>query len=649
LTTSDKAPTSAYKKLQSYFVPGSRARTGTLPSLFILPTVVLVIASLYWAQAVLIPVAISILLTFLLSPVADSLERLGLGRVLSVILIVILAFSLLAMVGWLVTLQLTSVADELPTYRKNIQQKMADIRGAGKGGALEKVQTTAEEVKKELERKDEPAKVQLKPREVVVQAEQSSTFWPVPLDIAPMLERLASGGLSIVLVIFMLIQREDLRNRLIRLVGYGRLTTTTKALEEASQRISRYLLMQSIINASFGVAVGIALYFIGLPYALLWGFLAAMLRFIPYVGPWAAALMPSVLSLIVFEGWMWPVLVIAVFLILELVNNMILEPLLYGESAGVSEVGLLIAVAFWTWLWGPVGLILATPLTVCVVVLSKYVPQLDFISVLMSDEPVLQSNVSYYQRLLAGDQDEAEEIVEEYLKTHPMEQVYDDMLIPALNDVKRDFKFGKLEENNQQFVFGATRNILEELDSLKPKTSEQATASAEPTTITHPASSSNVRVVGCPVRDEADELALLMCRQLLASTRYEMEVLADEALTSEVVDQVAEKRPALICIVSLPPGGLAQTRYLCKRLRVRFPDTKILVGRWGIQSVNHEQALLAAGADKVGTTLLETRDQMVQLSQISPHSEGHSASIVAPFSPSDETLSAKVRGLKEND
>jgi predicted PurR-regulated permease PerM len=587
-------------------------------SLFLLTTVVLVIAALYWAQAVLIPVAISILLTFLLSPVADGLERLGLGRVCSVILIVVLAFSFLIAVGWLVSFQLTSVANELPTYRKNIQKKIADIRGASKGGALEKVQKTAEEVKKELAKNDEAVKAQPKPREVVVQAEPSSTFWPVPLDIAPMLERLASSGLAIVLVIFMLIQREDLRNRLIRLVGYGRLTTTTRALEEASQRISRYLLMQSIINASFGITVGIALYFIGLPYALLWGFLAAILRFIPYVGPWAAAIMPSALSMIVFEGWMGTALVVGVFVILELVNNMILEPLLYGESAGVSEVGLLIAVAFWTWLWGPVGLILATPLTVCVVVLSKYVPQLDFISVLMGDEPVLQSNVSYYQRLLAGDQDEAEEIVEEYLKTQPVEQVYDDVLIPTLVDVKRDVEFGRLEESSQQFVFTATRNILEELDSLKPKTSANPTASAKTTSTDghHSASSPKVRIVGCPVRDEAEELALLMCRQLLVPTRYEMEVLADETLTSEVVDQVAEKIPALICIVSLPPGGLARTRYLCKRLRVRFPDTRVLVGRPGTQTANHRDSLLDAGADKVATTIVELRDQVSQISQI---------------------------------
>jgi predicted PurR-regulated permease PerM len=603
------------KKPHGNFVAALRGRNGKSPTLFILSTIVLVIASLYWAQAVVIPVAISILLTFLLSPVADKLERLGLGRVFSVILIVILAFSFLVAVGWMVTLQLTSVANELPTYRKNIEQKIADIRGAGKGGALEKVQKTAEQVKKELEKQDEPSPAQPKPREVVVQGEQSSTFWPLPIDIAPMFERLASAGLAIVLVIFMLMQREDLRNRLIRLVGYGRLTTTTRALEEASQRISRYLLMQSIINISFGVAVAIALWLIGLPYALLWGFLAAMLRFIPYVGPWAATIMPSALSLIVFPGWMWTALVIAVFLVLELINNMILEPLLYGESAGVSEVALLVAIAFWTWLWGPIGLILATPLTVCVVVLSKHVPHLEFISILMSDEPVMQSGVSYYQRLLAGDEDEAEEIVEEYLKTHPMEQIYDEVLIPALNDVKRDFSFGKLDEGNQQFIFKATREILEDLNGLNPDASSSPAARIKKDS---PPTTPRVRILGCPVRDEADELALLMCRQLLSPIRYEMEVLPDEALTSEVVDQVAEQSPALICIVSLPPGGLAQTRYLCKRLRARFPDTRIIVGRLGTQSTNHQEALIAAGADKVATNMIELRNQIVQVSQIIP-------------------------------
>jgi len=523
-----------YKKPPASFAPGIRGRNVKLPSLFILPTLVLVIASLYLAQAIFVPIALSILLTFLLSPVAGALERIGLGRIPSVILIVLFVFSVLAAVGWLITLQLTSVANELPTYRNNIRQKIADIRVVGKGGALEKVQETADEVKEQFQ-KSEPTTAQSKPREVVVQADESSTFWPLPLQIAPMFERLASGGLAIVLVIFMLIQREDLRNRLIRLVGYGRLTITTKALEEAGQRISRYLLMQSMINTFFGIAVGIALFLIGLPYALLWGFLAAVLRFIPYVGPFAATILPSALGMAVFQGWMWPILVIGIIVALELINNMVLEPLLYGESAGVSEVGLLIAVAFWTWLWGPVGLILATPLTVCVVVISKYVPQMDFIGVLMSDEPVMKSNVSYYQRLLAMDQDEAAEIVEEHLKANSAERIYDDVLVPALNYANRDFHLGKLEDNHQQFVFKATREIVEDLDDLKPESPSNVSASSEAAIVDRepPATIPRFRIMGCPVRDEADELTLLMLRQLLDPSRFEIEILADETLAAE--------------------------------------------------------------------------------------------------------------------
>ena len=598
--------------------------TGT-PSLIAVATFVLIIASLYWAQAVLIPVALAMLLTFLLSPVAGALERIALGRLPSVILVVVLAFSLLGGIGWIVTLQFGSVANELPTYRKNIRQKIADIREAGKGGALEKVQETAEDVKEEFQKTDEPTRVQEKPRQVVVNAEESSTFWPIPLAIGPMVERFASAGLVIVLVIFMLVQREDLRNRLIRLVGYGRLTVTTQALEEAGQRISRYLLMQTIINSSFGLAVGLALYLIGLPYAILWGFLAALLRFIPYAGPFAAAIVPSALSLAVFQGWLWPLVIVGLFLILELLNNMVLEPLLYGESAGVSGVGLLIAIAFWTWLWGPVGLVLATPLTVCVVVLGKYVPRMDFIGVLMSDQPAMASNMSYYQRLVAMDQAEAAEIVEEHLASHPPEQIYDGVLIPALNYARRDRELGRLTEDGEQFVFRATREILEDLDNLKPENSTDASDAEKVALAANDVTGllPKVRILGCPARDEADELALRMFRRLLDSTRFDVEVMSDAVLTAEVVALIGEKSPALIFIATVSPGGLAQTRYLCKRLRARFPNLKIAVGQWGMGSEDSNSILLA-GADKVGITMIETRDQMIQLCQISARSEAQS-------------------------
>jgi hypothetical protein len=385
------------------------------------------------------------------------------------------------------------------------------------------------------------------------------------------------------------------------------------------------LLMQTIINSSFGLAVGLALYLIGLPYAILWGFLAALLRFIPYAGPFAAAIVPSALSLAVFQGWLWPLVIVGLFLILELLNNMVLEPLLYGESAGVSGVGLLIAIAFWTWLWGPVGLVLATPLTVCVVVLGKYVPRMDFIGVLMSDQPAMASNMSYYQRLVAMDQAEAAEIVEEHLASHPPEQIYDGVLIPALNYARRDRELGRLTEDGEQFVFRATREILEDLDNLKPENSTDASDAEKVALAANDVTGllPKVRILGCPARDEADELALRMFRRLLDSTRFDVEVMSDAVLTAEVVALIGEKSPALIFIATVSPGGLAQTRYLCKRLRARFPNLKIAVGQWGMGSEDSNSILLA-GADKVGITMIETRDQMIQLCQISARSEAQS-------------------------
>ena len=591
---------------------------GTLPSLIVFGTIVLIIASLYWAQTVLIPIALSIMLTFLLSPVASALERAGLGRLPSVILIVVLTFSLLATIGWIVTIEFTNLGNELPKYTGNIRQKISDVRGAGKGGALENVQKTIDEVKHEIQKKEEPVNDKDKPRPVIIEPQESSRFWPIPLASLAMLEPLAAAGLVIVLVIFMLIQREELRNRLIRFVGYGRLTFTTRALEEAEQRISRYLLMQTIINSSFGLAVGLGLYLIGVPYAGLWGFFAAVLRFIPYVGPFAAAIMPSALSLAVFEGWLWPVLVAGIFVALELSCNMVLEPLLYAESAGVSGVGLLVAVAFWTWIWGPVGLVLATPLTVCVVVLSKYIPRMDFIGVLLGDQPAMKSNMSYYQRLLAMDQAEAAEIIEEHLKSHPPEQLYDEVLIPALSYARRDRDLGRVTEDGEQFVIRATREIIEDLDNLKPPSSPEPADAAKTATTdqTAPVIAAKFRILGCPAQDEADGLALHMLQQLLDSSKYELEILSGAMLTAEVIARIDQTNPAMICIAAVAPGGQTQTRYLCKRLRARFPNIKITVGRWGMGSEDGDSILLA-GADKVGMTMMETREQTIQLCQIS--------------------------------
>jgi predicted PurR-regulated permease PerM len=579
-------------------------------------SVVLVIACLYWGRVVLIPVALAILLTFLLNPVVSMLQRLGLGRTPPVILIVVLVFVILGGVGWAVTGQLATLANELPQYTSNLKHKIADLRGAGQGGIIEKLQRTVEEILDELQKTDSrrqnnPLVPQAeKPMLVAVQA--PSVFWRLPT----LLEPLANAGLVLVLVIFMLLKHADLRNRLIALAGYGQMTLATKALDEAGQRISRYLLMQSLINGSFGVTVGLGLFLIGVPYAILWGFLAAALRFIPYIGPAVSALLPTAISLAVFPGWLQPLMVVGLIVLLELSSNMVMEPLLYGQSAGVSAVALLVAIAFWTWLWGPVGLLLATPLTVCLGVLGKYVPQLTFIGLLMGDESPLETHTSYYQRLIAKDDDEAAELVDEYLQTHTLDEVYDNLLLPALTSAKRDRAQDSLTDADIQFVVQATRAIV---DDLGVRQSHTATLPANAPELlpgeAHMASLAPVRVFGCPARDVVDELALQMFRQLLDPSQITLEIVSPEILTAEVLSLVEQQGVGLVCIAALPPGASAPTRYLCKRLRIRFPELKIVVGRWGFTGNIQEDRLrlLPAGADEVAMTLRETRSHVMQL------------------------------------
>jgi hypothetical protein len=446
-----------------------------------------------------------------------------------------------------------------------------------------------------------------------MQPEESSWLTKLPATLRPLLEPLGGAFLTIILVIFMLIKREDLRNRLISLVGHGRLTHTTKALDDAGQRISRYLVMQFVINACFGLALGVGLWAIGLDYAFLWGFLGGVLRYLPYIGTWLAALPPIVLSLAMFEGWVQPLLVLGLFLALELVTANVLEPLLFGHSTGISAVALLVAAAFWTWLWGPLGLVLSGPLTVCLVVLGKYVPALKFFDVLMGDEPPLGTDVSYYQRLLAMDQDEATEIVAAYVKANSSDQVYDELLVPALIYAKRDLERDNLTESEGQFVLRATSEIAEDLgERERPPSPDPGAASGFSENGTKGPLLANVTLIGYAASDKAEELALRMFGQLLDPEKCVMEIVAAEMLFSELVSFIGGKGAALICVASIPPGGLARTRYVCKRLRKQFPEMAILVGRWGLKGnlEQNRELLLAAGANQVGATLLETRKQV---------------------------------------
>jgi len=581
-----------------------------LSFLNVLESIVLVIASLYWARAVFVPLALALMLTFLLQPIVAALHRRGLGHTPAAVLVVLLLALLIGAIGWVAVTQVSILASELPHYQDNLKQKIDDLQQASQGGVLGKIQETVAELSRKFQQRQLPSAAPHEPVEV-------TPPWPSLISYVPsFLGFLLDASLVLILLLFMLIAYRDLRDRLFRLVGYGRVTVTTKALEEAGQRISRSLRMQAMVNGTYGSAVGLGLFVLGVPYALMWGLFAAILRFIPYIGPAVGALMPIALSLAVFAGWVKPLLVGGLFVLLEIATNALLEPLLYSRGAGVSQVAILMSIAFWAWLWGPVGLLLATPLTVCLGVLGKYVPYLSFLEVLLSDEPVTDLN-SYYQRLVARDQDGAMEIVEELLETQTLLEVYEDVLIPALYYTKQDQHRGNLTAEEAQAIYQATHELTDDLSTSQaalsadtvPSTIEEDTA-----TVLLP----KVHILGCPAHDEADELALRMLQHVLDPQRFEVEVTKVALLVAEVLSLVEQTAPTLVCIGLVPPGGFAQTRYLCKRLRARFPTLPIIIGCWS-STRDEAQPLTRLSLDsltQVGTTLLQTCQQIMQ---VPPH------------------------------
>ena len=592
--------------------PAPPGRPAGRRALTLLAAFALATACLYLAQGFVLPIAVSLLLTFLLTPLVAALQHWGVGRLLSVLMVVLLAFVVLAGVGVMLGTRLSELGHELPRYRANIREKIADVRWLGRGGALEKVQETVEGAAKEAE-EEQPLPLQPRqtPTPVVVKRDTTGSIWALPTALAPWLAPLGGAALVAVLVPFMLYERQELRNRVIRALGYQSLTVTTRALDEAARRVSRYLLMQTIVNSTFGGLVAIGLWLIGVPYALLWGAFAAVLRFIPYVGPWLAALMPIALSLAVFPGWTRPLLVIGLILVLELFSNMVLETLLYAQSAGVSEVALLVSVAFWTWLWGPVGLLMATPMTVVLVVFAKHVPDLAFVGVLAGDDSPLEPDVTYYQRILAGDQDEAMEIVEHYAKTHALAELFDEVLMPALARARADRARDALSDEEARLVVQRTTEVLDALEEtvIPAAVARDSGAEAEPT----PA----VEILGCPARDEADALALRMLGYLVQPAGH-LRVAPAGVLAAEVLTLVDELAPAAVAVGALGPGGLTHARYLVKRLRGRFADLRIVAGRWGVPGdEEHARApLLDSGADAVGFGLVETRDRALELARL---------------------------------
>lgn len=547
-------------------------------SAWVLGAIAVVVAALYLAKGVLVPLTLAVLLSFLLSPVCDWLERHSrLGRIPAVLVTAILGFAVLGIAAWAAVIQMTELAPKMPEYQSNIQAKLHSAN-AYLIAALSKVTTTAEDIGQNLpqaEQAESPQGTHERPFSVRVLSSPTSPLQVLSGTFGTLIEVLGLTGIVIVLVVFFLVRREDLRDRFIRLVGTGQVNLTTTMLEDAATRVSRYLSMLFLINATFGIAVGIGLYLIGVPNAVLWGILAATLRFVPYIGPWIAAAMPIGLAMAISTGWVAPILAVALFVVLELFSNNVMEPWLYGKGTGVSAVAVLVAAFFWTWLWGIAGLLLATPLTVCLLVIGKHVPQLSFLDTLLGNEPVFEPQRRVYQRLLAGDQEEAAELVEDELQNRPLVEVYDTLLIPALAMAEAHWHRGELDEGRHKFILQSLKEMIQETGDGRQEL--QAKEHIDD------GNSQRPYILCLPARDEADETAGMMLAQLLAAGECLVQSVSYTATASELIELVERRKPAVICISATPPAAVMHARHLFKHLRNRLPEVPVVVGLWNAQ------------------------------------------------------------------
>jgi predicted PurR-regulated permease PerM len=601
--------------------PPAPAWTRSLP---VLIGLALVLGFLYVAKMVVLPLALAILITFLLAPPVMWMQRRGVPRVPAVMLATLLALGAVIGSGYAVTRQIGDLLDSYPRYEQNITAKIAGLRAHGRAGLIEKMQAVAQSISTQLDQAQtrQPVAVRAEieraqPVRIVDDGPfRLSQVWSVA---GPLLEPLADTGLVLVLVIFMLINREDLRDRVIALIGPAQVADTTRALDDAGGRVSRYLLRQLLVNVGYGIAVMLGLWAIGVPYAPLWGFFAALLRYIPYLGPWLAAMLPIMLSLLIARAWTTALEVVALFGVLETITNMVVEPMVYGRGMGVSQAALLVAVAFWTWFWGPVGLVLASPLTVCLVVLGRHVPFLKFFDTMLGDRPALEAPVRYYQRLLARDQDEAEELVESLVEDSDLATTFDDVLIRSLTMGRADLAAGKIDADSLQQVATGTQLIAEEFGAAPQNIASEDESHVE-------VSGVRLRVLACAARDVVDEAALTLLQRLslaTPTTTGRIDWIPGRAahMVSDIVALIELEHPDVLCIGSVPPGGLSHAKHLCLRVRAGYPELPILVGRWGLYAEDLDKtrtALNGAGATALSTRLAETHLQLQELMQRMP-------------------------------
>jgi predicted PurR-regulated permease PerM len=558
----------------------------------------LALLTLYFARDLFIPFAMALTFNFLLAPAVILLERLRLRRIPAVVLVVVIASLFIGGVGWVVVRQLIDVASDLPSYHANIDSKLSSIHApttGPMGNAIKGLRSlnqdlagtpmpepnvssessskakTSRTTRAQLQEKEEE---NANPRQVIVVQPPISDRAYAQQLLKPFFKPLGMMGMVVVFTIYMLLKREDLRNRVLLLAGMGRLNVMTQALNDAAHRVSSYLLLNVLVNASYGIVFGVGLFLLHVPNATLWGVLLGILRMVPYAGMVIGGGLPICFAFAAFPGWWTPILVLVLFVVLEVAVSNFIEPWLYGSHTGISALALVTTAMVWTLLWGLPGLILSTPLTVCLIVMGRYVPRMSFLHILLGDEAELAPEAHFYERLLAMDQTEAHNIIDRFLEGRKLVDLYDGVLLPALSLTEQDRHKGYLDEVRSAFLFQSTTEMIAELSSYQASAADMPTDQAI-------LAAKGFPVVCVPANDQADEIAANMLAQLLEQQGHKTLLLPINALSAEVLVRLSEEPETTICISALPPFAFVHARNLCQRIRQQLPQNRIVIGLWG--------------------------------------------------------------------
>jgi len=554
------------------FAENSRAAAEALTGLWALALAASILAMLYFGRQVFVPLALSALFAFMLEPLINWLAR-WIGRTTAAVLVLIVVLAALIETGFVLSRQLHDLANQLPAYRGNIAAKIRDVVPAN-NGLLAKLTHLSEDLQKTAEQAvpdkntgnaQEPAPLDVR----VIDTGKKTPLEALQAYIEPLMGPLGTTFLVILLVVFMAIKADDLQERFIRLVGHGRIGATARAIDDGTARIRRYLGMQLLTNLLYGFALAVGLHFIGVPNALLWGGLAAALRFIPYVGPWIAVIPPLLLSLAVSPSWMGPLSTLGLFLGLELLIGNVFEPWLYGASTGVSSFALVVAAVFWTTIWGPIGLLLSTPLTVCLVVMGRHIPSLSFLNVMLGENEALSPSEQMYRRLL---QQRAlargYEAAEQFVSAGSLVQFYDQVLLPVVRASERDYAEQRLGAEQRDALAKSLRTMIDEVDP-------EGEYDDEPALPSHPC-----RIAVLPARAERDVLAGLMLTKALRLDRFDARGAANRGDVRRLLDGLDEEPADIVIVSAMPPTTLDQAERICRRVKALVPNQKIAIGLW---------------------------------------------------------------------